>query len=78
MSFIGHVTIGFVTLALHLINFSNKANVITLVYAKKLGFQTKRANIKAQKIVSLSLDIFEIIVAKFKVLNKLNRAYFFQ
>ena len=51
---------------------------MTPAYAKKLGFQTQRTDVGAQKIDGSSLDTFEMVIADFQVIDKLGRARFFQ
>ena len=48
-----------------LIDFGSKVNVMTLAYTKKLGLQTWRTDIRAQKIDASSLDTFWIVIAGF-------------
>lgn len=52
--------------------------MIILAYAKQLGIKTQQINVEAQKIDSLSLKTFKIIIAIFQVVNKLGRVKFFQ
>lgn len=47
-------------------------------YAQQLGLQIGRINVWAKKIDDLSLEIFGMIIAGFKVINKLGRVWFFQ
>lgn len=60
-----------------LINLGNKVNAMILTYAAKLNLQVCSTNIKAQKIDSSILKMFEIILTSFKIENKLNRLWFF-
>lgn len=48
-----------------LINSSSEINAITPAYAKELGLQICQTNVGSQKIDSLSLVIFEMIIAGF-------------
>ena len=48
-----------------LINLSNKINTITSSYILKLGLKIWKTNIKAQKIDSFSLKLFEIVLTSF-------------
>lgn len=50
-----------------LINSNSKINVITLVYAEKLGFIIWKISVRAQKIDSLLLKIYGIASAKFSI-----------
>ena len=61
-----------------LINLGSKVNAMTPTYAKQLGFQVQKTNVGAQKIDSLLLQTFKMIIADFLVEDKLNRAQFFQ
>ena len=47
---------------------------MTPAYAKKLGLQIRKTDIGAQKIDRWSLDMFEIVIATFQVMNKLGKA----
>lgn len=46
--------------------------------ASKLGLKICYTNVKAQKIGSFTLKLFEIILASFQIEKKLRKAYFFQ
>ena len=61
-----------------LIDSGSKINAMTLAYAKKLGFRTQKTDVRAQKIDRSSLDIFEIVIVGFQILNKQGRTRFFQ
>ena len=60
-----------------LIDSGIEVNAITLVYANKLGLQTQKTDIGAQKIDGLLLKTYEIVIAAFQVKDKLGRARFF-
>lgn len=60
-----------------LIKSGSEVNIITPVYAKQLGLQTRLSNVGAQKIDSLSLKTFEMVIPGFQVIDKLSRAQFF-
>ena len=51
---------------------------MTPAYAKKLGLQTQKTNVEAQKNDGSSLDTFEMVIAGFQVLDKQDRTRFFQ
>ena len=51
---------------------------MTPAYAKKLGLQTQKTDIKTQKIDRSSLDTFGMVLAGFQVLNNQDRTRFFQ
>ena len=51
---------------------------MTLAYAKQLGLQTRKTDIRAQKIDGSSLRTFGIVIAGFQIEDKLSRAQFFQ
>ena len=48
-----------------LINSGSKVNVITLVYASKLGFRVRQTDVGAQKIDSSTLETFGMVLASF-------------
>ena len=60
-----------------LIDLGSKVNVMTPVYAKQLGFQVRKTDVRAQKIDGLSLRTFGIVITGFQVEDKLGRAQFF-
>lgn len=49
----------------NLIDSSSEVNTITLAYAKKLGLQTQKMDVSAQKIDGSSLATYEIVIARF-------------
>ena len=51
---------------------------MTLAYTKQLGIWTQKTDVGAPKIDGLNLDTFEIIIAGFQVINKLDMTRFFQ
>ena len=61
-----------------LIDSGSKANAMTPAYTKQLGFRTQKTDVGAQKIDGSSLDTFGIVIAGFQVIDKLDRARFFQ
>ena len=61
-----------------LINSHSKVNAITPAYTKKLGFQTRKTDVGAQKIDGSSLDTFKMVIPAFQVMDKLSRAWFLQ
>ena len=61
-----------------LINSASKVNAITPAYAKQLGFQVRKTDVKARKIDSSLLKTFEMVIAGFQIEDKLGRAQFFQ
>lgn len=61
-----------------LINPGRKVNVMTPAYAKKLGLQIHQTNVGNQKIDGFSLEMFEIVITGFQVVDKLSRVRFFQ
>lgn len=48
-----------------LINLSSKINVISLVYASKLGLKVWHTNIRAQKVNGSIFKTFKIVLASF-------------
>ena len=62
---------------LALFNSKIEVNIIHLTFAKELGFFIKLINVRVQKIDSIILDIYRMIVAVFLVTNKANQIRFF-
>ena len=60
-----------------LIDLGSKVNAKTPAYAKQLGLQVRKTNVEAQKIDGLSLRIFGMVIASFKVEDKLGEAWYF-
>ena len=60
-----------------LIDSGSELNAMTPAYTKKLGLQTQKTDVGAQKIDGSSLDTFGIVIAGFQVIDKLGRARFF-
>ena len=50
---------------------------MTLAYDEQLGLPTRKTNIKDQKIDSLSVENYEMIIAAFQVTNKFCKTRFF-
>ena len=50
---------------------------MTQAYARQPSFWNWKTNVGAQKIYRLLLEIFEMVIASFQVINKLGRARFF-
>ena len=61
-----------------LIHSGSEVNTMNLAYAKKLGLQTHKTNIRAQKIDRSSLDTFWMVIASFLVLDKQDKIRCFQ
>ena len=61
-----------------LINSGSEINTITPAYAINLGFKVWRTNVGAQKIDNSLLATYRMVIAAFQVLDKLERAHFFQ
>ena len=47
-------------------------------YAKRLGFKTRKTNVRVQKIDSSALKIFGMVIINFQVEDKGGRPRFFQ
>ena len=60
-----------------LIDSGSKVNAITLAYSKQLGLHIWKTNVWDQKIDRLLLRTFGIVIAGFKVGDKLGKAQFF-
>ena len=50
---------------------------MTPAYAKQWGFWTREIDVKAQKIDVSSLEIYEIVIVAFQVIDKHGKARFF-
>ena len=61
-----------------LIDLGSEVNIMTPAYAKQLGLQVQKTDIRAQKIDNLLLRTFRMVIAGFQVEDKLDRAHFFQ
>lgn len=59
-------------------NSGNKVNMMTPVYALKLGPKVCHTDIKALKINSSTFKTFKILLTSFQAKNKLKQARFFQ
>ena len=60
-----------------LINLGSEVNVMTPAYAKQLGLQVQKIDVKAQKIDDSLLWTFEMVIASFQVEDKFGKARFF-
>ena len=60
-----------------LINSDSKVNAMTPAYAKQLGFQVWRTDVRTQKIDGSLLQTFRMVIVGFQVEDKLGRAQFF-
>ena len=60
-----------------LIDSGSEVNAMTPAYTKKLGLQTQRTDVGAQKIDGSNLDTFGMVIAGLQIINKLGRARFF-
>ena len=61
-----------------LINSGSEVNAIHPTFAKWLGLFIIPTNIGAQKIDSIMLDTYRMVVAVFSVVDKANRVKFFE
>ena len=61
-----------------LIDLSSEVNAMTPAYVSRLGLQARHTNVKAQKIDDSILQTFGLVLAHFKVEDKLPKAQFFQ
>lgn len=61
-----------------LINSNNEINIMTSIYTKKLNLQTRKTNVKVQKIDGFTLETFGIALTGFHVSHRLGRTCFFQ
>ena len=53
-----------------LINSGNEVKAMTPTYAEKLGLETRKTDVGAQKIDGSSLDMFRMVIAGFQILDK--------
>ena len=60
-----------------LINLNIEVNVMTITYAKELGFWVWKIDIAAQKIDNSLLKTIGIVITNFQVKDKLDRVRFF-
>lgn len=61
-----------------LLDSNNEVNAMAYVYAINLGLKIRPTNFRVQKIDSSTFKIFGIVVASFRINNKLNQSKFFQ
>lgn len=61
-----------------LINSGSEINIMTLVYAAELSFTTRITSIGAQKIDSLLLETYSMILARFSTQDSLEKVSFFE
>ncbi len=61
-----------------MINSTSKVNAITSTYVTKFGLVTQKTDISIQKIDSLALIIYIMILSSFLVYNKLKKVQFFE
>ena len=57
---------------------ADKVNMITPAYTKQLGFWAWKTDVRAYKIDCSSLKIYEMAIAAFQVMAKLDRAWLLQ
>ena len=50
-----------------LLDSGSEVNAMSPVYAKRLGFKTRKINVETQKIDSSTLEIFGMVIADFQV-----------
>lgn len=61
-----------------LIKFKSDENTINSTYVVKLDFRVQKTDISVSNINSFFLEIFDMFIAFFKVLDKLGYLFFFQ
>ena len=61
-----------------LLDLGSKVNAVHPAFAKELGLPIRLTDVGAQKIASIILDTFGIVVVAFLVANKANRVKFFE
>ena len=62
---------------LALLDSGSEVNAMTSDYAAHLGLKVRMTDICAQKIDGSSLATYSMVIAAFKVVNKLGRSWFF-
>ena len=61
-----------------LVDWGNEVNAIHPTFTKQLGLSIRSIDIGAQKIDSITLDIYGMVIAAFSLMNKANRVRFFE
>ena len=61
-----------------LIDLGSKVNAMTPAYAKQLGLQVRKTDVRAQKINGSLLRTFGMVIAGFQIEDKLGKTRFFQ
>ena len=61
-----------------LLDSGSEVNAMSSAYTEKLGFKTRKTNVRAQKIDGSALETFGMVIADFQVENKGGRSRFFQ
>ena len=61
-----------------LFDSGNKVNTIYPIFAKELGLPIRPTDIRAQKIDSITLNSFKMVVAAFSMVDKTNQVKFFK
>lgn len=63
---------------LTLINPKIKLNVMNLAYTDKRDLKVRKIKVNAQKIDNFSPEFYDIVIAAFQILDKLDYLQFFQ
>ena len=61
-----------------LLDLRNKVNAMSQAFTFQPGFKMQKTNIEAQKIDDITLEIYEIVVSTFFMLDKDKRKRFFK
>ena len=61
-----------------LFDLGSEVNAIYSAFAKELGLFIRLTNVVAQKIDSIILDIYKIVVVAFSITDKANQVKFFK
>ena len=61
-----------------LLDLGNEVNAISPVFTFQLGLKIWKTNVKAQKIDSITLETYRIVVTTFSILDKNSREKFFE
>ena len=61
-----------------LLNSGGEVNAMSPAYAKRLGFKTRKTNVRAQKIDGSAIETFGMVIVDFQVKDKGGRPKFIQ
>ena len=61
-----------------MLDSGSEVNAMSPAYTKRLGFKTRKTNVRAQKSDGSALETFGMVIADFQVEDKGGRPKFFQ